>query len=87
MKIRALLLLVAALPFAAARGQAPPFPPQRGPTPLLFVRFRGPQGMQATFYQGNPQGRACDAPVAVGLRPGYSYRVRLGISFKYETGD
>jgi uncharacterized repeat protein (TIGR01451 family) len=34
--------------------------------------------MQATFYQGNPQGRTHPAPVAVGLRPGYSYRIRLG---------
>jgi len=45
---------------------------------LLYVRFRGPQGMQATFYQGPPPGRSHDAPVLVGLRPGYSYRVRLG---------
>ena len=81
MKRRAFIfLLVAALDGAAVRGQhpAPPPPPQCGPPPFLFVRFRGPQGMQATFYQGNPQGHSYDAPVAVGLRPGYSYRVRLG---------
>jgi uncharacterized repeat protein (TIGR01451 family) len=34
--------------------------------------------MQATFYQGNPKGRTHETPVAVGLRPGYSYRVQLG---------
>src|SRR5258708_30831985 len=73
------LLLLATI-CTAGRGQAhspPPPPPLRGPTPLLFVQFRGPQGMQATFYQGNPQGRTYDAPVAVGLRPGYSFRVKL----------
>jgi uncharacterized repeat protein (TIGR01451 family) len=65
---------------AAQVPTAPPLcpPPQRGPTPLIFARFTGPEGMQATFYQGNPQGRTHPAPVAVGLRPGYSYRICLG---------
>jgi uncharacterized repeat protein (TIGR01451 family) len=72
------LTLLAAI-CATARAQVPaPPPPQHGPTALLFVRFRGPQGMQATFYQGNPPGRTHDTPVLVGLRPGYSYRVKLG---------
>jgi uncharacterized repeat protein (TIGR01451 family) len=44
---------------------------------LLFVRFSGPAGLRATFYQGRPTGRTFDAPVAAGLRPGYVYRVQL----------
>jgi uncharacterized repeat protein (TIGR01451 family) len=50
---------------------------KHGPSPLLFVRFIGPPGLRATFYQGHPRGRAFDAPVVVGMRPGYSYRVQL----------
>jgi uncharacterized repeat protein (TIGR01451 family) len=41
------------------------------------VRFTGPAGMHVTFYQGNPTGHDHAAPVAVGLRPGYIYRVKL----------
>ncbi len=79
MKKRSLLALALLLPLCGtARAQVPAPPPQRGPAPLLYVRFRGPQGMQAAFYQGPPPGRSHDAPVLVGLRPGYSYRVRLG---------
>ncbi len=78
MKIRTLLFLLLLAPVCGpALAQGPPLP-QRGPTPLLYVRLNGPQGMRATFFQGNPQGTTHDAPVAVGLRPGYSYRVRLG---------
>ncbi len=72
--IPAVLLTWAALLGAAA--QPPPLP-GRGPSPFLFVRFAGPEGMKATFYQGRPEGRTFDAPVSVGLRPGYIYRVRL----------
>ncbi len=79
-----LFLLLLALPAGA---QPPPLPP-RGPSPLLFVRFSGPPGLRTTFYQGRPQGRAFDAPVVAGLRPGYLYRIevshlpgRPGISF------
>ncbi len=78
MKSRLLPGLVLCTCCASARSQVPVPPPQHGPTPLLFVRFNGPQGMQATFYQGNAPARTHDAPVAVGLRPGYSYRARLG---------
>lgn len=61
-----------------ANGQAvPPPPPAFGKAPLLFVRFAGLNGLQATFYQGSPLGRKHEAPVAVGLRPGYLYRVKL----------
>lgn len=52
-------------------------PPMRSPSPLLFVRFQGPAGARATFYQGRAAARSFNAPVAVGLRTGYLYRVRL----------
>jgi len=71
------LLLAAVAASAAAQVAAPPPLPGRGPAPLLFVRFSGPAGMRATFYQGRPVGRTFDAPAVVGLRPGYVYRVRL----------
>src|SRR5690349_17266945 len=81
MKLRsacAPLLLAAVAATAAAQVATPPPPlPGRGPSPLLFVRFSGPAGMRATFYQGRPGGRTFDAPAVVGLRPGYVYRVRL----------
>jgi uncharacterized repeat protein (TIGR01451 family) len=71
------LLLAAVAASAVAQVGAPPPLPGRGPAPLLFVRFAGPAGMRATFYQGRPVGRTFDAPAVVGLRPGYVYRVRL----------
>ncbi|HEY7313969.1 MAG TPA: DUF11 domain-containing protein [Gemmataceae bacterium] len=66
------------IPLAMA-GPVPMVPslPGHGPAPLLHVRFLGPPGLRATFYQGRPQGRAFDAPVVVGMRPGYCYRVQL----------
>jgi uncharacterized repeat protein (TIGR01451 family) len=72
--------LAAALFSSAASAQMPaPMPlPGRGPSPLLFVRFSGPEGMIATFYQGRAPARSFPAPVVVGLRPGYVYRTRLG---------
>src|SRR5262249_47297868 len=60
-----------------------PAPPAPAPTPLLHVRFLGPQGMRATFYQGRPEGREFEAPVTVGMRTGYVYRVKLGGMAKY----
>ncbi len=71
----ALLTWTALLVAAFAQTQAPL--PGRGPSPFLFVRFAGPRGMKATFYQGRPEGQSFDAPVAVGLRPGYIYRIQL----------
>ncbi len=62
---------------APARAQMVPSLPGRGPSPLLFVRFVGPPGLQATFYQGQPRGRSFDAPAVVGMRPGYFYRIQL----------
>ncbi len=72
-----LLLLVLLPMIARAQGVPTPFPPGRGPAPLLYVRFLGPPGLHVTFYQGAAQGRDYPAPVAVGLRPGYVYRVRI----------
>jgi uncharacterized repeat protein (TIGR01451 family) len=70
-------LLASAALLGATAGQPPPPMPAFGSSPLLFVRFTGPAGMRATFYQGRPEGRTFDAPVVVGLRPGYLYRVKL----------
>src|SRR5690242_10329058 len=75
-KSLALLLLLAAP--LAARGQfLPPPPPQRGPAPLLYVRFAGPAGVHVTLYQGQAEGRTFPTPCTVGLRPGYVYRIKV----------
>ena len=68
-------LLLAGLT-ASAGAQMPP-PPARGPSPLAFVRFTSSGKMRVTFYPGGPSGRSFDAPAAVGMRPGYVYRVRI----------
>ena len=68
-------LAALALLAAPARGPAAP-PPVKGPSPLLWVRFGGPEGMRVTYFQG-PRGRDFAAPAPAGLRPGYVYRVRL----------
>jgi uncharacterized repeat protein (TIGR01451 family) len=70
------ILLLALLPDCSP-GQAPPPLPERGPAPLLYVRFAGPEGMHVTVYQGAPPGHDYAAPLVVGLRPGYLHRVRL----------
>jgi uncharacterized repeat protein (TIGR01451 family) len=70
------LVLTAALAAPAAAQMVPSLPGQ-GFSPLLFVRFLGSPGLRATFYQGQPRGRAFDAPVVVGMRPGYCYRIQL----------
>jgi uncharacterized repeat protein (TIGR01451 family) len=54
----------------------PPHPPQVVPPPLLFVKFAGPAGMKVTFYRG-AAGQTAIAPFTVGLRPGFSYKVKL----------
>jgi uncharacterized repeat protein (TIGR01451 family) len=61
----------------SAMAQNPPLAPIQGPPNLLYVRLDGPPGMQATFYQGLPTGHTHATPCAVGLRPGYRYRIRL----------
>jgi uncharacterized repeat protein (TIGR01451 family) len=79
MTLRPLLLCL--LPLALAgpvRAQVPLPPlPGHGPAPLLAVRFSGPPGLRATFYPGRAPARGFNAPVVVGLRPGYLYRVAL----------
>jgi uncharacterized repeat protein (TIGR01451 family) len=88
MTYRHLLALIFLTAFAAAASAQPMMPPpQPRPvptaTPLLPVRFLGPQGLRATFYQGRPEGREFEAPVTVGMRSGYVYRVKLGGMAKY----
>jgi uncharacterized repeat protein (TIGR01451 family) len=62
---------------ALALGASQPPAPDCVNSSLLFVQFNGPKGLQVLFHQGEPGGRAYDAPVTVGLRPGYLYRVQL----------
>ena len=88
MTYRHLLALLLLTTFTTAAPAQPmvPIPPPRpapGPTSLLHVRFLGPQGMHATFYQGRPDGREFPAPVTVGMRTGYVYRVKLSGMAKY----
>jgi uncharacterized repeat protein (TIGR01451 family) len=45
--------------------------------PLLYVRFASPAAARATLFQGPGQGKEFTAPVTVGLRPGYIYRVKI----------
>jgi uncharacterized repeat protein (TIGR01451 family) len=76
--VTALLLLI---PLNQSRGQypypPPPYPPQVVPPPLLYVKFVAPAGMKVTFYRGTATGQAAVAPCTVGLRPGFSYKVKL----------
>ncbi len=74
--LRASILLSLLTPLVASAQMPTPLP-NRGATPLLHVRFNGPAGMKASFFQGRAPARTFPAPVAVGLRPGYCYRVRL----------
>ena len=45
--------------------------------PLLYVRFASPAAARVSLFQGPGQGREFTAPVTVGLRPGYIYRVKM----------
>ncbi len=72
------LAIVLLLPLAgSSRAQLVPPLPKHGTSPLLFVQFLGGPGLRATFYQGQARGRSFDAPVVVGMRPGYFYRMRI----------
>jgi uncharacterized repeat protein (TIGR01451 family) len=65
---------------SSGRGQypyAPPPYPQVVPPPLLYVKFVAPAGMNVTFYRGNGVSQTATAPFTVGLRPGFSYKVKL----------
>jgi uncharacterized repeat protein (TIGR01451 family) len=57
--------------------RSPPAPRASGPAALLFVRVQGPAGLQATFFPSAGPSRTFDAPVAIGLRPGYIYRFQI----------
>ncbi len=48
-----------------------------GPSPLFYVRFIGPEGLHVTLFQGAAGSKEYTAPVDVGLRPGYIYRIKL----------
>src|SRR5438874_5256181 len=75
MKPGFLLSLAACLaPFFSVAARAAPAPP---PAPLLYVRFAAPAGLRVTFYPGGPHAKELAAPVTVGMRPGYIYRVKL----------
>ncbi len=60
-----------------------PYPPQATPAPqlvpppLLYVKIVEPAGMLVTFYRGTEAGRTVVAPCTFGLRPGFSYRIKL----------
>ena len=45
--------------------------------PLLYVRFHALPCARVTFLPGTPRARTHEAPVTVGLRPGYCYRVQI----------
>jgi uncharacterized repeat protein (TIGR01451 family) len=82
MKLRLAVALMLLLIASTGRslGQYPPVSaplPAAAQAPLLYARFLGPPGMRASFYQGGRVGQTFDAPVSVGLRPGYVYRVKL----------
>src|SRR5262249_27280841 len=72
-----LAILALVLSTAAAQAQVMPPMPAHGPSPLLYLRFMAPVGMHVTFYQGHTLPRKMTVPFVVGVRPGYSYRVKL----------
>src|SRR5438445_1389941 len=74
--LRTLLAMLLLAGFANAQEMHGP-PVGKGLGPLLFVRFSGPEGSKITFYQGQAAGREFPAPVSVGLRPGYPYRMKM----------
>ncbi len=44
------------------------------PAPLVAVKFLVPKGVRVTAYPGTTMSRIYEAPVVMGLRPGYVYR-------------
>ncbi len=75
---RAILpLLLLGLAAGASHGQPAAPPPHSGPSPLLYVRLLGPAGSRFTVYQGEPNGVQLESPLAIALRPGYAYRMKL----------
>jgi uncharacterized repeat protein (TIGR01451 family) len=70
------MLLLVSLAGTAKSQMVPPLP-AHGTSPLLFIQIVGGLGLRATFYQGHARGRSFDAPVVVGMRPGYFYRLQI----------
>ena len=66
--------LLAILPAAGLTQTAGPMAP---PMPPLYIRLGGPPGTQAVVYPGGQVSRPLEAPVTIGVRPGYIYRVQL----------
>lgn len=55
---------------------APPTPPSQF-NPALHVKVIAPEGVRVTLRPGSPEGRAYAAGTTFGLRPGYTYRIRI----------
>jgi uncharacterized repeat protein (TIGR01451 family) len=73
--LRLAVIMLVPLAGTAKAQMAPPLPAHSA-SPLLFVRFQGGPGLRVTFYQGRRE-RSFEAPVVVGMRPGYAYRLHL----------
>lgn len=58
---------------------AAPTAPTSPPAPVLFVKILGPEGLAITFHPGSSKPQRFDAPVVVGFRPGYVYRLELSL--------
>jgi uncharacterized repeat protein (TIGR01451 family) len=56
---------------------APPTVSMPMPAPLVGAKFLTPQGVRITVFPGTRLARMFDAPVVMGLRPGYVYRFEL----------
>jgi uncharacterized repeat protein (TIGR01451 family) len=76
----------------APPGQMPPAGamPQPGaglpvPAPLVAAKFLAPKGVRVTAFPGSPLSHIYDAPVVMGLRPGYAYRFELS-NLPYNPG-
>ncbi len=67
--------LLAILPTVGLVEAADPAAPPH--MPPLFVRLAGPPGTRAVVYPGGQVSRPFEAPVTIGVRPGYIYRVQL----------
>ena len=62
--------------------QAAPFP---APAPLVAAKFLTPAGVRVTAFPGTKLSKMYDAPVVMGLRPGYVYRFELA-NLPYSPG-
>ena len=55
------------------------------PAPLVAAKFLVPKDVRVTAFPGSAQSRMYDAPVVMGLRPGYVYRFELS-NLPYSPG-